>query len=89
MDNLWITNFDIGWGYVYTNNKDMQTIFITKLSKQGSSLGIIIPMSILRAYNWQRGDLLVFGFAGAEQLWLKKMTDKDMEMLKPDLVLEH
>lgn len=77
-----------GWVLVYTYITYMQTIFITKLAKQGSSLGIIIPRPILNAYNWQRGDVMVFGFHGNEQLFLRRMTDKDMQNLKPIQIFE-
>lgn len=53
---------------VYTKHTDMQSIFISKIHRIGTSLGIVIPVEILRAYNWQRGDFVIFGFAGGEQL---------------------
>lgn len=61
----------------------MQTFYITKILKIGNSRGIIIPNEILNGLHWERGDHLVFGFAGTEQVFLKRLTDKDMEQMKP------
>ena len=86
VDKVWITFFDTGGGISYTYDKYMQSIFITKLSKQGTSLGVVIPVEILNAYHWQRGDVLVFGFAGEEQLFLKRLSDKELKEIKPNVI---
>lgn len=80
--NLWITLFDTVWGYVYTYNKYMQTVFLTKLTKQGTSHGVIIPKRILDTYNWQRGDVFCFGFSGGDQIALKRITDIELQRIK-------
>lgn len=82
VDNLWITFFDMGYALAYTYNNYMENIFITKLVKIGTSKGIVIPVNILRAYNWQRGDTLIFGFSGGDQLSIKRLSDRDFEYLK-------
>jgi len=64
----------------------MQTIFLTKLTKQGTSLGVIIPVNILNALHWERGDILVFGFSGVDQIFLKRITDLELEKLKPQII---
>ena len=61
----------------------MKSVFITKIAKQGTSLGVVIPIEILNAYHWQRGDVLIFGFAGGDQIYLKRLTDTDLERLSP------
>lgn len=61
----------------------METVYLTKVIKIGDSHGVIIPVSILRAYNWQRGDILVFGFVAPEQLFLKRISDKELRQIKP------
>jgi len=61
----------------------MESVYITKLVRIGTSEGVVIPQNILQAYHWQRGDFLVFGFAGADQLFLKRLTDEDMKRIKP------
>lgn len=60
----------------------MQTVFITKLVKQGTSLGVIIPKRILNTYNWQRGDVFCFGFSGGDQISIKRITDTELERIK-------
>lgn len=80
--NLWITFFDVGGVYVYNYNNYMESIYITKLVKIGSSEGVVIPQTILKSYNWQRGDMLVFGFAAPEQLFLKRLTDMEIRRIK-------
>jgi len=60
----------------------MKDIYITKVSRQGTSLGVVIPKPILKAYNWQRGDLVIFDVASNGTLLLKLLTDKDMQNIK-------
>mgnify|MGYP001594519854 FL=1 len=60
----------------------MQTVFFTKLTKQGNSFGVIIPKRILDTYNWQRGDVFSFGFAGGDQVSIKRITDLELQRLK-------
>lgn len=82
MQNVWITFLHGGRGRVYNYNNYMETIYMTKLVKIGTSHGVIIPTEILNGYHWQRGDFLVFGFAGADQLFLKRLTDLDLQKIK-------
>lgn len=63
----------------------MQTIFLTKIGKIGTSHGVVIPKEVLSAYHWERGDTLVFGFHAAGQLWLKKVPPEELEKLKPPM----
>ncbi len=72
-----------GCSRYYNNSYNMETFYITKIIKVGNSYGIIIPQEILNGFHWQRGDHLIFGFGGTEQIFLKRLTDKDMEKLKP------
>lgn len=76
----------MGWGYCYPYNKYMQTVFLTKLSKQGSSLGVVIPKAILNTYHWQRGDIFCFGFQGGDQITLKRITDVELEKIKSNVL---
>ncbi len=72
-----------GRGLVYYNNYNMQTIYITKIREIGTSHGVIIPKPILTALKYQRGDCLVFGFAGHDQLFLRRLTDDEIRKIKP------
>ena len=38
----------------------MENLYITKVSRFGNSLGVIIPIELLRGLEIQRGDSLVF-----------------------------
>lgn len=58
-------------------------VYFTKIIKVGSSHGVVIPVNILNAYNWQRGDFLICGFAGGDQLYLKRPSDAEINLLKP------
>lgn len=63
----------------------MQSIFITKIIKVGNSFGVLIPQEILNGYHWQRGDFVIFGFAPNDQLYLKRLTDLEINQIKPDV----
>lgn len=63
----------------------MQTVFITKIIKVGSSQGIVIPIPILHGMKWNRGDFVVFGFGGNDQILLRRLTDKELRDMKPDI----
>lgn len=61
----------------------MESVYLTKVIKIGDSHGVVIPVEILRAYHWQRGDVLIFGFVAAEQLFLKRVSDIELRKIKP------
>ena len=82
MRKMWITFFDGGWGNVYNYNNNMETIYITKLVKIGTSEGVIIPKEILNGFHWQRGDQLVFGFAQGDQLFIRRLSDYELQNIK-------
>lgn len=65
----------------------METVFISKILKVGTSHGIILPREILNGYKWQRGDYVIFGFAGPDQLYIKRLTDIDMQKIKPQNII--
>ena len=66
----------------------METIFITKIIKVGDSHGVIIPVNILNAYHWQRGDIVIFGFAADQVLFLKRPSDIELQKIKPDATIK-
>lgn len=61
----------------------MEQIYIGKIIRVGSSNAIVLPANILQAYNWQRGDHVVFGFNSEQALFLKKLSDDELRKLKP------
>jgi len=82
-----ITIFDVGGALEYNDYYYMESVFITKILKIGTSHGVVIPAEVLRGYHWQRGDFLIFGFAGNEQLYLKRLSDVDLQKLKPNIII--
>lgn len=82
MDNLCITFVApprVGY-YNYITN--MEDIYVTKIVRVGSSNAVVIPSNILKANKWERGDHIVFTFAGLECLILKRLTDADIKKIK-------
>lgn len=72
-------------GVEYTYYTYMESIYITRVVTVGTSQGIVIPAPILRGMKWERGDRLVFGFARDNQIILRKLSDKEIRELKPDI----
>jgi antitoxin component of MazEF toxin-antitoxin module len=60
----------------------MESIHITKLVRVGDSLGVITPKTILKAYNWKRGDILVFTFINNDTLAIRRLTDVEIRAIK-------
>lgn len=48
----------------------------------GTSKGVVVPVQILRALNWQRGDLLVISPLTADSIMVRRVTDKEVRELK-------
>lgn len=71
-------------GGVNTYNNDMSryVLRVTRLTKVGTSLGIIIPREIAKTYNWQRGDDLIYVFASDDTLSIRKLNDKEIRALQ-------
>lgn len=66
----------------------MEPFLISKITKVGTSLGIVLPVNVLRAYKWQRGDFIIFGFSDDEQLILKRPTEIELRELKPKPIIK-
>lgn len=60
----------------------MENLYITKLVKCGSSLGIIIPKQILRAVEMQRGDTIIFGKFEKGSFRVTQIYDAEVRALK-------
>lgn len=79
---MWITFLAGGHGRYYNYNNYMETIYMTKLVKIGTSEGVVIPKEILNGYHWQRGDLLVFGFMANDQLFIRRLSNDELLRIK-------
>ena len=74
----------------YTDDTYMERIYMTKVQKVGTSKGITLPPDILRAYGWERGDLLVFVTTTPEYLAIRRLTDKEIRAIKEQqAVIKH
>ncbi len=60
----------------------MENIYTTKIIKIGTSKGVVIPLDILNALNWQRGDSVIFTLAADDHLIIKKLNDETLRRLK-------
>lgn len=50
--------------------------------KVGNSLGVIVPIEILRGLGIQRGDDVVFGVASGDVICIRKITDAEKLQIK-------
>ena len=60
----------------------MESLYITKVVRIGTSLGIIIPKNITKGINWQRGDTILFTDFGVGQLTARLLTSVEVNALK-------
>lgn len=80
---LWITRGETGWGCLCYNCYNMDTLRISKVTRVGNSLGIVIPVEIIRGLNIKRGDQVVFGVYNGNNIVIKRLTTDDVRKLKP------
>lgn len=66
--------------YNYYNS--MEELYITKIVKVGTSKAVVIPTNVLEGLGWQRGDRVIFTFAGDDQLIVRKLNDETIRRLK-------
>ncbi len=64
----------------------MDKIFLSKIQRVGNSLAIILPKPVLIAYNWQRADYVVFGYGPNHILYVKKLTNEELQELRPPII---
>lgn len=72
-----------GRGLEYNDSNDMETIRITKIIRTGNGLCVVIPKNILQALHMERGDQVCFGIIDDYTLAIRKITSKDLSILKP------
>lgn len=64
----------------------MENIHITKLVRVGTSLGVIVPVEILRAVGLQRGDTLAFGTYEPNVVLFRKLSNEEIVQMKPPII---
>lgn len=79
----------IAWGcsLYYNYNNTMETLKITKIVKVGTSLAVVLPVSILKALEWQRGDTLLFAFLSDDSLTIRRLSDSQIRRLNSDDII--
>lgn len=55
---------------------------IATVTKTGTSLAVVIPKKILKAYGIQRGDPLIFICLDADKFYLRRPTEEELGQLK-------
>lgn len=61
----------------------MINVQITKIVRVGTSLGVIVPINILRDLRIMRGDQVAFSVAAGDVICLRKITDAEKLEIKP------
>lgn len=83
---LWKTCLTPRCSIEYNYYINMENVDITKVVKVGTSLGIIIPKHILTSCEIQRGDHIVFGLFTEGQFFVRKLTEKELRHLRPQVI---
>lgn len=86
MDNLWITFVAGGRDMYYTYYMNIENVLVTKVTKLGSSLGIVVPKPILTELNICRGDYIVFGGYAPDQFCARKLSADEIRQMKPKII---
>ena len=62
----------------------MEQLYTTKVTRVGTSKGIVIPIDIINGLGWQRGDTVLFTFAADDKLIVKRIDNETIKKLKRD-----
>ena len=60
----------------------MEPIYLTKVLKIGNSLGIVIPLDVLKAVGLRRGDLVMFKDFGVNEFSVRWLTPVEIKEIK-------
>ncbi len=66
---------------------NIETLVLRKITKVGTSLGVVLPAEILRGLNLFRGDHLIFRVLENDVIAIRKITNEEMKILKPDVII--
>ena len=61
----------------------MENVVMTKVIRVGTSLGIIIPKTLLQQLDIQRGDTVVYGCYGPGQCLVRRLSEAELKHLRP------
>lgn len=59
----------------------MRNPFCSRVRKIGTSFGVIIPIEMLRAHGFQRGDFVAFGNIDDDTIAIRKIPAELLEAL--------
>lgn len=77
-----------GRGLYCNDSNYMENIILTKVTRTGNSLTIVIPKNVCTALNIQRGDQMSFGVYSDDVICIKKLTQRELQNLKPKNIYE-
>lgn len=60
----------------------METLTLTKLTRVGNSLAVIIPRPFRDVVGWQRGDHLVLSVLVGDVVAVRRPSDEEIRALK-------
>lgn len=61
----------------------MDNLFVSKVTKVGTSLAVVIPVAVLRGLKIERGDRLSFAVYEDQTFVCRLITDVESAALKP------
>lgn len=61
----------------------MSNLIVSKVTKTGNSLTVVIPRNICNALSIQRGDQVSFGVYSDDVICIRKISQRDLLTLKP------
>lgn len=60
---------------------------IGKVFRNGKSLVVALPVNFSRELNIERGDHVVFSLSTAGEIFMRKLTESEMQNYKPEIIL--
>lgn len=86
LDNLWTTGKGVGPGTRYYYYQFMDSLYLCKVQPMGTSLGVVIPVDILRALCIERGDRMAFAIYEDNVICIRKLTADEILQIKPPII---
>mgnify|MGYP001574047238 CR=1 FL=1 len=64
----------------------MENLYITKVVRVGSSIGIITPKGLMKQLGIERGDHVVLGLFATGQFSVRRLTERELNDLRPGII---
>lgn len=65
----------------------MPNVRLQRVIKVGTSLAVVLPIDACRALNIKRGDPVSFGIFEENTIVIRRLTDADIKVLRPQQVI--